>query len=281
MTARWPCLLALLTVVFLAGCGGGSAPVVLTGNYFPLAIGTTWNYTTQLDAETPSDHFTTTGTMTRRLIGTQTITIGGDSFSTYVFQHDYTALDHTPDMPGPSSTAVLPFINYLFAATGGLASVQAYYRLVPGVPTLPTHLELVAMSRVGGPIVPMGDPRPILFNPPFHGTERAASLWFTPMPLMPSQTDMSSIEEHDKVLNYGIVGGVGGQANAVISINYFGANLHVNNALAAISGRGRTFYKQDVGLWAGVEQSDWYATVNVAGYTSLVTARLELQSVTP
>lgn len=282
MAVRLLCLMALLAVVLLSGCGGGGgAPVLIAGDYFPLPIGAVWQYNTVLQAETPTDNFATTGTMTRTLLGTRDILVGGALVTTFVFQHDYT----TNAVPNFAPADVAPFIDHLFAADGGLHSVRAYYRTVAATVNVPAHIELVAVSRVGEARVGVGQLRPFLFNPPYHGTgTRAASLWFTPMPLMPFLSDLSRIEQNNRTLNYGGSWGIGDNANCIISIYYYGADLTVDGKVAAIAGRGRNFYKDGIGLWGSTTpevQSDWYATVNVGGETSRVTSRLELTSYTP
>lgn len=282
MAARSLCILALLAVLVLSGCsggGGGSAPELLAGNYFPLVVGTVWTFDTVLQAETQTDSFETTGTMTRTVTGIENITVDGVLSPCTVIQNDYT----TAGVPafGGASAAVAPFINHCFAADGGLNSVRSFYRVVAATADFPAHIELVAQQRVGDAIVIVPRPRPYLFSPTYHGTMSAARLWFVPMPLMPDQTELSSVEEHEKTLNYDFSDGLGGPANCVVSIYYYGANLTVDGNVAAIAGRGRNFYKDGVGLWAYDIQSDWYGTINVAGVTSRVTSRLYMTSFTP
>jgi len=280
MAARSLCILALLAVLILSGCGGGgSSPELVLGDYYPLLVGAVWTYNTVLQAETQTVNFSTTGTMRRELVSLQNLNLGPDVFTCYVFQHDYTANDF-PYLDA-ASRPVEPFIQYLFSANGGLHSVRSYYRIVPAAANFPAHLELVALQRVGEPVVRVPAPRPYLFTPAYHGVMQAASLWFTPMPLMPFVTDLSSVEEHDKTLNYGTSGGIGGSTNCIINIHYYGANLNVDDGVAAIAGRGRTFYKDGVGLWGFDVQSEWYGTINVGGLTSRVTSSLELTSYTP
>src|SRR3990172_1195662 len=144
MIARWLCALAVLLTILVGGCGGGSLPALIAGDYFPLVIGRVWQYNTVLEAETASDDFNTTGTMTRTLIGTEIITVLGQVMNTYVFQHDYTT-SALPVLPGQASFTLLPFINYMFSDPGGLQSVRAYYRLVAATPDKPANIELVAM----------------------------------------------------------------------------------------------------------------------------------------
>jgi hypothetical protein len=280
MAARVLCLMTLLAVVLLGGCSGGNGvPVLIPGDYFPLPVGAVWVYNTVLQAETQTDSFSTTGTMTRTLVGTEDLQIGPDLVTAFVFQHDYT----TNGVPafGAASQDVAPFINHLFSANGGLHSVRAYYRIGPRSPDLSTQIDLVAVSRVGEPVVRLVEPRPFLFNPPYQGTAQSASLWFTPMPLMPFASELSRVEQHDKTLNYGGSGGIGDTQNLIISIYYYGADLTVGGEVAAIAGRGRNFYKNGIGLWGYDVQSDWYGTINVGGETSRVTSRLELISYTP
>lgn len=279
MTARCLCILAVLLAILVAGCGGGGSPVVIPGDYFPLVIGTVWQFSTVLEAETPSDDFNTTGTMTRTLIGTEVITVHGVPVNTYVFQHDYTTVA-TPNLTGQASISVAPFIDYLFSDPGGLQSVRAYYRLIAATPEIPAHVELVALSHVGGPIVEITAPRPYFLNPPYQGATRQSNLWFTPLPLMPFPTDLTEMESKDKVLNFGSFGGPGGDANAVVSIYYYSANLNVSGNLAAFAGRGRSFFKEGTGLIGAGELTDWYATINVGGNTSRVTSRMLLESIT-
>jgi len=280
MAARLLCLMALLAVVLLSGCsGGGVVPVLIAGDYFPLPIGAVWQYNTVLQAETQTDNFATTGTMTRTVVGTEDLWIGPDLVTTFVVQHDYT----TNAIPafGAASQDVAPFIDHLFSANGGLHSVRAYYRAVAATADVPAHIELVAVARVGEPVVRLVAPRPFLFNPPYQGTAQTASLWFTLMPLMPFASELTRIEQHDKTLDYGSSGGIGGADNLIVNICYYGADFTVNGETAAIAGRGRNFYKNGIGLWGYDVQSDWYGTINVGGETSRVTSRLELTSYTP
>jgi hypothetical protein len=280
MAARVLCPMVLLAVLLLSGCGGGeSVPVIIAGDYFPLLVGAVWQCNTVLQAETQTDNFSTTGTMTRTLVGTEDLTIGGTVVPTYVFRHDYTT--NAVPVFGAASQDVMPFINHLFSADGGLHSVLAYYRTVAATADVPAHLELVALQRVGRSRVIVDDPRPILFTPPYHGTNQSASLWFTPMPLMPFVSELSLGEHHEKTLNYGSSGGIGDVQNCIVSIYDYGANFTVGGDTAAIAGRGRTFYKNGVGLWGYDVQSDWYATINVGGETSRVTSRIEITSYTP
>lgn len=278
MAARLLCIMALLAVVLLSGCGGGdSDPVLIAGNYFPLTVGAVWVYNTILEAETPTDEFTTTGTMTRTLVGTQDLQVDGATATTYVFRHDYTT-NAVPNFTGGASVDVAPFINHLFAADGGLHSVLAYYRTVAATTDEPAHIELVAVARVGEANVSVPEPRPFLYNPPYHGTMENASTWFVPMPLMPFITEMTGFEHNDKTLNYGVLGGIGGSANTIVNISYYAADLNVDGSTAAIAGRGRNYCKDGVGFWGGEVQSDWYATINVHGNTSRVTSQAELVS---
>ncbi|MBU0610943.1 MAG: hypothetical protein KKI08_23890 [Armatimonadetes bacterium] len=280
MTARVLCLMALLAVVLLSGCGGGGGvPVLIAGNYFPLPIGAVWVYNTILEAETQTDNFATTGTMTRTLVGTKDMWVGPDLCTCFIFRHDYTT-NAVPNF-GAASQDVAPFIDHLFAAAGGLHSVFIYYREVAATADVPAHVEMVGMARVGEADVRVAIPRPYLFIPPYHGTAQDTTLWFTPMPLTPFPTELDTMQVNDKVLNYGASGGIGGTQNCIISIHYHGANFQVDGETAAIAGRGRTVYKDGVGLWGYDIRSDWYATINVGGETSRVTSEIELTSYTP
>lgn len=281
MIARWLCLVALLLTLVLSGCGGGgSSPAVIAGNYFPLTIGTVWQYSTILEAETVVENFDTTGSMTRTLVGTENITIDGSVISTYVFQHDYTT-SGTPAFTSPADITVAPFVNYLFSAPGGLHSVRAYYRPIAATPDAPAHVELVALSRVGGPLAPVTPPRPFLFTPPYHGFSQQVNMWFTPLPLMPFPTDMSDTTVREKTLDFGGFTSDVLASNAVVSIYYYNSNLNVGGNVAALDGRGRTFFQDTIGLTGGQEFTDWYATINVDGTIARVTSRIKLLSVTP
>lgn len=197
------CLLVLI-IIALGGCGGGgdSTAVLIAGQYFPLTVGTTWLYDTQLEVETPSETFVTTGTFTRRLAGKEPVAVNGETVMTYEFDQSATT-NALPNLTGSASLPLVPAINYLFSASGGLQPVKAYYRLVGTTAELQQHLTLVAYAENDRPVTVLPQPRNILYLPPYQGTAQTASSWLVPMPLMPPMRDMTNLTVHDKLLDYG------------------------------------------------------------------------------
>lgn len=281
LTARCRLLLLLIfpAIWLLAGCSGSGSdsPVIIPGNYFPLQAGTVWQYTTALEAETETAEFSTTGTMTRTLVGQETISVFGQNLDVYVFQHEYTADAVPPDFGG-ASTEVMPFIRHLFSDPGGLQPVRAYYRDAPAEGDLPSRVELVALSRVGGPIVPVAHPRPYLLTPAYHGTGWTATSWFVPMPLMPFLPEPDDLLVRDKLLDFGDLTGPGGGTHTVVSIYTFAGELDIDTATAPLGGRGRSFFRDGVGLSGDMELSDWYGFIDVGSATGRVTSRATLVS---
>lgn len=273
-------LLVLPAIWMLGGCSGSGSesPALIPGDFFPLPVGTVWEYTTVLEAETETAEFSTTGTMTRTLLGQETISVFGEDLEVYVFQHDYTAAAVPPDFGG-ASTEVMPFIRHLFSDPGGLQSVRAYYWDAPAQGSLPSRVELVALSLVDGPIVPVAHPRPYLLTPTYDGTELTATSWFVPLPLMPLVSNLENLLVREKLLDYGDVTGPSGGRRAVVSIYTFASRLDIGTDIAPLGGRGRSFFRDGVGLCGAVELSDWYGFIDVGSATGRVTSRSTLVSV--
>ena len=280
MTTRWLCVLALLSLLALSGCGGGgSSTPPIAGNYFPFpAVNTVWTYTTSLEAEIAGGaDFTTSTTFTRTYEGTANILVDGVLTLTYMFRHDCTPAPLPPGFVASSPTFG-PVLQHLFSNPGGLQSVRAYYRSVAATADMPAHLELVALQRIPDPITDITINRPYLFNPPYDGAAQTANAWFEPQPLMPFITELNGFQLNDKLLEYTDIGGIGGTVNAVVSIYNFASTMPAYGV--GCNGRARVFYKNGVGVFGivGAEMTEFSATLDVGAEQAQVIAQSWLTS---
>lgn len=279
MTYRLMPALLIVLAFTLSGCGGGgSVPQPLVGDFFPLTDGTTWTYDLQLRVFMGGDPISFDGTYTRQLLGQEDLTIGGETVTAWVFEH-VTAMPAVPDFDFPGVPALNTALNLLFASGGGLQTVRAYYVENPAAAGRPASVELVAISEEGGPIRPVMAPRPYLLTPPYSGAMQQASYWFMPMPLMPPVGTLENLQVHDKLLNFGLIGSLNGNQQAVVDIAYFEAEFAVGGREGAISGRSRAYYQDTIGFTGGLEPADWSATVSMEGRTAQVQSLLTLTSI--
>jgi hypothetical protein len=281
MSNRLMLIALALFVIALAGCGGESPPPTpIPGNYFPLSTPTTWNYTTNLEVNTQSDTFFTTGTFTRHLVGKVPIHLYGGIIQAY--EIDQTATTNAlPVLTGSSSLPIVPAINALFSATGGLQPVKAYYVTSPATAQSPARVTFIAQAENGGPPVALPSPQDYLLNPPYDATSINVASWFVPMPLMPPMRDMSNLAVKDSVLEFSKIQGPAGLVNAVTDIYFYSANVTLGGLSGIINGRGHNFYLDTVGLGSGSGTvSDFAGTLTINGQQpALITSEITLVSV--
>ena len=279
MSKRLAPVCLVLFVLVIGGCGGGGdAPLLIPGNYYPLTVGTTWVYDTVIEVETASELFATTGTFTRKLSSFAPVNVAGHVHNAYRFDQTSTAAA-IPALHGAASKVVAPAVKYLFSTTGGLQPVTAYYVKNPVSAGKPANVSLLALAENGGPVKPVASPQPELMTPPYRGTAEQFSTQFIPTPLLPPSSAMSNLTVHDKLLDYGDLVGVNGPAHAVIDIFFFETNVNLGGNLGQLGGRARSFFFDGLGLASGAfEVSDWSATLQVKGQWARITLRMTLKS---
>lgn len=276
MSRRLVAAFLLPLALLITGCGGGdSTPVQIAGDFFPLTIGQTWDFDVTFTIRGEGQSLTDIqGTMTRTLVGRESITVDGRSCSTYVFEHEYT-VSNAPDLSGFGNTALREALGLLFSPDAGLQKVRSYYTVSEDAVDGSDRITLVAVSEGDGPVEAIPTPRPYFLNPPYDGLMQNASRCFPQMPLMPPMDTVSSSNATEKLLDYGDTGGPLGTRRSVIAICYFQADVNFGNSSGSIDGRARTFYQDGVGMSANLaEQSDWSATVTVPGGSAIVTSTL-------
>lgn len=277
MSKSLPACLVLLGLLatLLSGCGGGeSTPVLIAGDFFPLAAGRTWDYSTAITVETPWKDFATTGTFTREVTGIVPVTIHGSTVNAFEVVHTATVADPaTGSDVGPANMPVVQAVNFLFQPNVGFREVRAYYHVSAANPGFEPRVTLVALAEGGGPITPVPGPQPIFLNPPFDGFERLQSLPFIPIPLMPPTDSLATPTVTGKVLAFN----PGGPGNSLFDIYYFSADVDFNGTAGQMSGRGRNFMLPDIGLASDVAStSDWAQTLQVGGYWARVSIAMNL-----
>ncbi|NPV49298.1 MAG: hypothetical protein HPY69_20325 [Armatimonadetes bacterium] len=254
-------LLPLLAV--LAGCGGDGAALILSGDYFPSASGTTWEYRLETRVETADASFSGSGTMTRAITRTQPVVVAGRTIPGYVASTTYSVTD----LPGPDLPLTLAqraLVDLLFSASaGGLRAVEAYYgsELTPALGS--TRHTLTALSLGGGPLLDVASRLPYLYNPPQAGEAHTASLPLIPMPLAPPFDRVGHPIVGTRLLDYADVDLPTGSGHAVYYFEQYAGNLHYSpTGSCAFSGRGRLLLLQGVGL----AQGDWTTVYNLDGW---------------
>ena len=269
----------VLFVLIIGGCGGGGdAPLLIPGNYYPLTVGTTWVYDTVIEVETASELFATTGTFTRKLSSFAPVSVGGHVYDAYRFDQTSTVVT-IPTLTGSASTVVAPAVKYLFSNAGGLQPVRAYYVVNPLSAGSPTNVSLVAVAENGGPVRAVASQQPMLMTPPYRGTAAQFGAQFVPTPFLPPSSTMSNLTVHDKLLDYGELIGLTGPAHAVIDIYYFEADVKLAGDVGQLGGRGRTFFSDGIGMSSGeAVDSDWSALLQVKGQWARITLRMALKS---
>jgi hypothetical protein len=262
----------MLLALLLSGCGGGdTTPIVLTGDFFPLTVGRTWNYDVEVEAETAWNLFVTTGTFTRTLTGMVPITVDGNLTNTFEFTQISTVVSvPTGNDMGPVDRPVVRAVNKLFEPDQGLQTVRAYYSQTPG-PAGTTAITLVATAENGGPITLIEKPRPRLLNPPQDGFGETPTHWFLPVPMMPPTRTLSQFFERSKILGYEVPPDI----LAALEIYFFSANINLGGLPGQIGGRGRTALIKDVGVGEALGLiSDWSCTLQIGGDWGRISTRL-------
>lgn len=258
-------LLALSPVAFLVGCGGGQPPLVLTGDYFPHAVGASWQYNLQTKVETATASFAGAGTMARTVVRRQPVLVNGSAADAYVIAHSYTVdAAPGPDLGLPPGLRAL--VDLLFSTTsGGLQPVEAYYVTNP-VPAVPGSAAetLVGLTRSGGAMTPTQASRPFVLSPPMAGEAHATDLPLIPMPLVPSAGQVRDPSVVTRTLDYDDVGNPLGLHHAVYYFEQYSGLLPQAGRGGTFSGRGRMLLQDSVGLSEG----DW-AVVLDDGSTSV------------
>lgn len=280
MSKRLASVCLVLLVLVIGGCsgGGGEAPLLIPGNYYPLTVGTTWVYDTAIEVETASELFATTGTFTRKLSSFAPLSVGGKVYDAYRFDQTCTAAA-VPALKGAASKAVAPAVKYLFSKTGGLQPVTAYYVQNPFSAGNPANVSLLALAENGGPVKAVGHRQPKLMTPPYRGAAEQFSTLLIPTPLLPPSADMSTLTVRDKLLDYGNLLSVEGPAHAVIDIYFFETDVNLGGNVGQLVGRGRNCFFDGVGLASGeFEASDWTVTLQVKGQWARITVRMWLKS---
>jgi len=268
--------LLLPLVMLITGCGGGgSTPVVIPGDFFPLNVGQTWDFDVDFSINGMGQVLDDIpGTMTRTLVGRESIILDGTSRSAYVFEHVYT-IDNRPDLSVFGNTPLREALELLFSQEGGLQTVRSYYTISEDALGSSDRIRLSAISEGDGPVEAIPTPRPYFLNPPYDGHMQSASRCFPQMPLMPPMATVQNSTATEKLLDYGDTGGPLGTRRSVVAICYFQSQFHFGDTTGSINGRARTFYQDGVGMSANLaEPSDWSATVTVPGGSAIVTSTL-------
>lgn len=271
----------LLLALTLAGCGGGgSAPVLVAGEYFPLTLGTTWTYDMTVEIETATGVATTSGTFVRDLAASVPITINGNTVQASEVSHTAT-LTTVPDVSDIATARLAKAINYLCSPTGGMQPLKAYYRQLPASGNLSPRLALLALAENGGAVTALPHTAPFLLNPTYQGAAQTVSGFFVPLPLRPPTADMTGLTVHDKLLDYGDVAGLNGLTHSVISIYYFSSDVTLDGVSGKLAGRGRTYLLDGLGFASGgTENCEWAGTLQVGGEWARITVTCTLASLT-
>jgi len=252
--------LAGAALSLLAGCGGGGGtPTVLTGNYFPHAVGAAWTYTMNTAVESDLADFHGTGTIQRRVLRQEDLVVDGASVPCYVIGSTYTVIA-TPTAADGVPPDLLPFVQLMFSATaGGLRPVEAYYRSVPPAAGSTSRREtLVALRYAGGPRLDLPAPRLHFSNPPLVGNASTGGAPLLAHPLAPPLDCVSDARAFDKLRQYGYLDGPLGNRYCAIYIDRFEGWLHAGGQRCAYNGRAQTYFQQGVGMiWC-----EWAVTLS-------------------
>jgi hypothetical protein len=279
MSKRLAVVCLVLLVLIIGGCGGGDdRPVVISGDYYPLRVGTTWVYDTVIQVETASDLFTTTGTFTRNISSLGPLNVGGKHYNAYAFDQTAT-VDSLPVLTGAGSRVVAPAVTALFSPAGGLQPVTAYYVANPAADGIPANVTLVALAENGAPPHRVPATQPLLLTPPYRGTAEQFGTQFIPTPLLPPSSTMTNLTVRDKLLDYSDLDGLNGRTHAVTEIYYFQTDVNLGGTVGQLGGRGRNFFLDGLGLASGSGSvSDWSGLLQVQGQWARITVQMTLRS---
>lgn len=241
-------LLLALAVVALTGCGGGTTtPEVRTGDYFPTAVGTHWLYALQATVETDAgkqyDHV---GLATVDVARDTTIAPAASNLA--VFASNCT-LGQLPSTEVTLTKSMRRFVDFLFAANGGLRPSESFYRSEPH-PTVAgqTREVLRAVAYGTHPQIDLAEPYAYFNNPPLVGAGFLGVTPFVALPLAPPNDHVEGQQTSSKVVSLPPVATPLGPREAVLIIENCFGYLVVDGARCAFSGRVRLIYAQDVGL---------------------------------
>lgn len=275
--SRAAALLLLSLIALLAGCGGDGAALVLSGDYFPSAVGTSWQYRLETRVEVKDATFTGSGAMTREIVRTEPITVASRTVSAYVARDIYTVAD-VPDSGFPLTVAQRALVNLLFSSTaGGLRPNEVYYVTAPAATIGATRHSSAGISLNGGPILDILSSPPHFYNPPQTGEAHSASLPLIPMPLEAPYDRVDDPVVGTKLLDYADVDLALGSGHAAYYFEQYAGDLHYGpGSPSAFSGRGRLLMLEGVGLAEG----DWTTTYHLDGWVR-VSINLIGESYTP
>lgn len=262
----------VMSLVLFSGCGGGgSTPVVLTGNYSPLNIGSTWTYALNTWIETTYERLEARGRVTRTVVGRRDVMVNGSPVSALLVESTYTG-GVIPPLSAVPSNSLVQYLDIMFSAVGGLNSSQSYYLHQDLTGDGVKEQVLLAWGRGGEAPLVVSEPRPFITNPPIPGIGNQTTALPIAMPLMPPAANMNDLRVHSKLLNYGPETTNIGTFPTVVQIDSFDAAAITAPFQGTLSGRSRLFLQLGVGLVRG----DWEATVNLNGGWALVGSAIEI-----